>query len=454
MPVYLRLPTPASCQHNGPAPTAHQAGQGRAGPPGMTLLTRPMVCLGLVLGLNLGLLGMPATAAPLQPDLEALQAFDLASEEIKNHRFDRAEILLERVLMLQPEHAEARIELALLMAGRGHQDGAQALLQSLIDDARTDPMQAQELKNLQDFIRQGKRPDLGLSPYALNAPARWYAHTRAPNRAAPHQASWRGEISLGLSSNPLARTAAQAITITLPDGPLSLPLTPAERAGTLAGANLSRTTDTGGFELALQGTNVAGASAASRAVVWSRLPLAAWPFTENWPPVLAYAQIQRGLDGQHRAQTGLTAIHGQQKYSLSNYHEYSTQDHGVIWRLEHHQPRWLGADWFASVERSHSATGPQAYWRAAVAGEYPVGEQAKVSFQFIKQTDTYEYSSLLENGAHRNFRSLHVAYEQQHPLEGEKTFVWRVFTGERQSNLSLFAYKESGFQLSLVNKWR
>lgn len=396
---------------------------------------------------------LPAVAAPLNPDLEALQAFEQASAEIKQRRFAQAEILLERVLMLQPEHAEARIELALLMAGRGHHHGAQALLQSLIDDPRTDLAQAQELKNLQTLIQQGGPLTPGNSPYALQI-ARLPTHVAEPDHAAQPTASWRGEINLGLSSNPLARTAAQAITITLPDGPLSLPLAQTERSGAMTGANLSRSTETGGFELALQGTNVSGASTASRAVAWGRLPLTAWHATSQLPPVLAYAQVQRGLDGQHRAQLGLTAIQGQQKYSLSNYHEYSTQDHGLIWRLEHHQPRWLGVDWFASLERSQSTTGPQAYWRAAVAGEHPVNAQGKMSFQFIDQKDTYVYSSLLENGARRSFKSLHVAYEQQHPLKDEKTFVWRVFTGERRSNLSLFAYKEVGFQLSLVNKWR
>lgn len=443
----IRLSTPANCLHKSAvraAPKTLQCKVGQVWDGRLSVLT---VCLIL--------LAMPVAAtAPFEPDLEALQAFELASDEIKNRRFDRAEILLERVLMLQPENAEARIELALLMAGRGHQEGALALLQSLINDADTDLVQAQALKNLQDIIRQGERRVSGLSPYELNAPARLSVSKRALTPVALPNASWRGEISLGRSSNPLARTAAQAITITLPDGPLSLPLTQTDRAGSVSGANLSRTTDTGGFELALQGANVTGASASSRAVIWSRLPLAAWSASKNWPPVLAYAQVQRGLDGQHRAQTGLTAISGQQKYTLSKYNEYSTQDHGLIWRLEHNQPQWLGADWFGSVERSQSATGPQAYWRAAVAGEYPLTEQAKLSFQFIFQKDTYGYSPLLEGGAHRNFKSLHVAYEQQHPLAGGKTFVWRVFTGERQSNLSLFAYKETGFQLSLLNKWR
>ena len=66
-----------------------------------------------------------------------MHALGQARVEITSQRYDRAEILLERVLMLHPENAEARIELAMLMARRGHIDGAQALVQSLVDDPRT-----------------------------------------------------------------------------------------------------------------------------------------------------------------------------------------------------------------------------------------------------------------------------------------------------------------------------
>jgi len=45
-------------------------------------------------------------SADVQPEIEALQAFDQARIEITNQRYDRAEILLERVLMLHPENAE------------------------------------------------------------------------------------------------------------------------------------------------------------------------------------------------------------------------------------------------------------------------------------------------------------------------------------------------------------
>ena len=383
----------------------------------------------------------PAAAAALEPELEALQAFEQASVEIKARRFDRAEILLERVLMLQPENAEALVELALLMAARGHEQGAQALVQSLIDDTRTEPSHVQALKSLHTLIQQGAA-DQGRNPYALNAPTRKPQSSSVQSGQAA-AAQWRGEAHIGLSSNPLARTSADAITITLPDGPLSLPLAQAKHAGTMQGVNLSHSTNASGAELAVQGASVNGASTAARALAWGRLPQAPW-WGETQPILLAYAQAHRGLDGQHRAQAGLAAISGQQKYSLTRYHEYNATDQGLIARIEHHQPRWLGIDWSASLERSVSNTGPQGYWRAVVAGEQPMGEQGKLLFQWSRQNDTYGYSSLLKNGARRHLEVLHVAYEQRHTLDHEKSLVWRVFTGERQSNLSLFEYKEIG----------
>ena len=407
------------------------------------------------------LLIKPATATPLEAETEALQAFDQVSAEIKARRFDRAEILLERVLMLQPEHAEARIELALLMASRGQQDSARALIQSLIDDPRTEPGQAQELNNLLVLIEKGNPFNPGSNPYSLKAPARtlpsWLGVDGKPRSGTSvhdELAQWRGEVNIGHSTNPMARTSAESITITLPDGPLSLPVVQAERSGLIMGTQLSRSSDSGGAELALQSTNVIGASTAARAIVWGRLPFAQSSATQRMPNILAYGHVQRGLDGQQRMQAGLAALHGQLKYSLFRYHELSVRDRGLTLRIEHQRPQWFGIDWHGLLERSKSTSGPQGYWRIALSGEYPLSEQAKMLVQWTGQEDTYEYSTLLENGAKRRMRAVHVAFEQRHALENGKVLIWRVFTGERQSNLSLFDYKETGLQISLVKKWQ
>ena len=399
-------------------------------------------------------------AAPLQPEQEAQQAFEQARAEISSRQYDHAEILLERVLMLQPEHAEARIELALLMARRGHIDGAQALLQSLLDDPRTEPEHAQALRTLKAQIN--KAPSTLVNPYALDTRE---AAVRLSAAAAlgtttehPAPVSWRGEVGLTASSNPLARTSSGAITITLPDGPLSLPLSQTAKSGALTGATLSRTTATHGAELAVQRADVSGTTTAARALLWGQLPLARWLpdglQAAHGLPVLAYAQVQRGLDGQHRAMAGLTGAFGAQRLSLSHYEEYSTSDRGTVIRAEHNQPRLWGTDWQASLERSRSSSGPQGYWRAGLSAEHGLGAGRKLLAQFTHQQDTYPYSGLLQSGAQRHLTTAYVAFEQQMQLRGEKVLIWRVFSGERRSNLELFNYNELGAQLSMVQNWR
>lgn len=292
---------------------------------------------GVLLPVCLALISAVSQAAQLQPELEALQAYEHARAEISNQRYDRAEILLERVLMLFPEHAEARIELALLMARRGHIDGAQSLVQSLLDDPRTEPEYVRALRSLKEQIKKGAFAVA--NPYALNHQAvslRLSAQGQQvqPTSAQAEPATWRGEASISASSNPLARTSSGAISITLPDGPLSLPLMQTARAGTLAGTTLSRTTDTYGAELAVQRTEVSGTTLAARTVLWGQLPLAQW-LPESFkprslPPVLIYAQAQRGLDGQSRTMAGLTSVLGAQRLSISHYEEYGTNDRGTV----------------------------------------------------------------------------------------------------------------------------
>lgn len=386
-------------------------------------------------------------ATELQPLQEALQAFKQAQAEIDSQRYDRAEVLLERVLMLHPEHAEARIELALLMARRGHGEGAQALLQSLIDDPRTQAEFAEALRGLKDQINKGF-PAAG----SLGAPKDQEPNTRLSAVA------WRGEASISSSSNPLARTSVDAITITLPNGPLSLPLNQAAQSGTVIGLTLSRNTATYGTELAVQNASVSGTTPAARALLWGALPLSQWlpNAMENAgvPPVLAYAQLQRGLDAQHRSQLGVTAVLGAQRISLSHYEEHSVSDRGTTVRVEYHPARFWGTDWQASLEHSNSSVGPQAYWRTGLGVEKALGQGSKLLYQLTLQKDNYSYSALLRGGAPRKLSTAYVAFEQQMSMKGEKAFIWRAFSAQRRSNLELFNYNDIGVQLSIVQNWR
>ena len=411
-------------------------------------------------------------ATVLQPELEALQAYSQARDEIRAGRYDQAEILLERTLMLQPEHAEARIDLVLLMASRGQLDAALALLKSLLDDPRTEPPYVQALNELQRQLRRGDIPQL--NPYAIGpdklwagrstaglAPSRAGTGLRAPQaQSTPSQtaAPWRAEVSYAASTNPMARTSAGTITLTPVEGPVTLPLSTSPHPGRVLGTSLSYNTETHGAEFWAQHSDIENAHNAGRAVFWARLPspegwLPGAGF-QNMPPVMGFVQTLRALDGQRRVLTGLSSTSGAHRLTLTRYQDSTTSDRGWLVRLDRSQRKWLGADWLASLERSNSAVGVQGYWRTSLGAELPLGEGRKLMGQWAHHQDTYAYSELLQKGAKRHLNSVYVAFEQQHRLEGEKILIWRVFRDERRSNLELFTYKDFGVQFSLVQNWR
>ena len=71
------------------------------------ILALALVCFGA---------GQGAYASTLDPDAQAQEALAQAREALNGKAWGQAELLLERVLMLAPEQAEARVMLASLMA--------------------------------------------------------------------------------------------------------------------------------------------------------------------------------------------------------------------------------------------------------------------------------------------------------------------------------------------------
>jgi len=76
--------------------------------------SRPRAILALLLAIAPAI----SQGTALKPAEEAEQALEQARQAIADRALDRAELQLERVLMLVPEHAEARVMLASLMALR------------------------------------------------------------------------------------------------------------------------------------------------------------------------------------------------------------------------------------------------------------------------------------------------------------------------------------------------
>ena len=85
-------------------------------------------------------------------------AYQSALAALDAQAWAEAELQFERVLMLNPEHAEARIQLALLLAQRGKFETASGFLQSLIDDPRTPLEHRQRLVDLLAQLKPAAQP--------------------------------------------------------------------------------------------------------------------------------------------------------------------------------------------------------------------------------------------------------------------------------------------------------
>ena len=400
--------------------------------------------------------GLPSTvraSSPLQPEQDALQSYEEARQALSQGRLDEAELLLERVLMLMPEHAGARLEFALLLARRGQTDAARALILGLAQDARTPPDYSAQLLALAARLQAQPQAPLATGP-GLKPPG-GAAGATLPATALP--TLWRAEAGLSASSNPLARTGAEGIVITLPEGPVTLPLSTRPQPATLAGGSLLALRGSAGLEVSTQQMDRRDTATAFRIAAWGDVP---GPAGLQWQ-----LQTQRGFDNLRRHSAALAAplpLAAAQRVLLGAYVEPAQQERGWWLRLEHRfglpgagaAPGAAGAPWGqASLERSASTAGAQGYWRLNLALELPLGPQRRLQAQASAQEDTHPYSPLLDNNSRRRLLTHSVTLEQQWPLAHGAAVVLRVFHSQRHSNLALFAFQDAGAQLALARQW-
>lgn len=423
--------------------------------------------------LSLGLVCSNAMSAELKPLEEAAEAFEQAMMALGKGEQERAELLLERVLMLSPDNAEARLELAALFAKRGRVVSARLMLESLESDPRT-PLEHKQ--NLRRLIAQLP----GAASHSDNATELPKAIPLATRQApqTPHGASTQLELGLTHSSNPLARTASEGITFTLPEGPVLLPLSVKPTRGLSRTFQLSHEPtqfQNAGAELYLQSLAPSSeqdataqtsshfqSQTAARVSVWGGIkPLTGLSkLSPLLIPLQWHYQAQQGLDGLRRQSLSLAYPFDSAGLAWRgvavHYQEPTTSerqgDRGQAIRLE--QRGVSGAlTWLWHAEKSASQVFDQGYVRAGLFAELlPMPKllpQTRLSVQISEQRDTHSYSPLLLNGAKRQLFSSLVAIEQQVKFEKEKVLIFRAFSAERRSNLELFNYKDTGMQLSL-----
>jgi hypothetical protein len=383
-------------------------------------------------GLGLALISGTAWPSGLDPEQDALEALTQARLALAEQRLDRAELLLERVLMLQPDNAEARVELALLMARRGQPETAKALLLNLAQDPRTPMLHRDRLLSLVEGL------------------ARSYDATpRAAPLSRQPAAQWRIESGLTWSSNPLARTRADELFFTTPDGQVAVPLLTKPQQGGLASVSITRTHAAGGVEVQLQGSNLSESTMAARAAAWGT-----WPFERLSTSLQWSLACQRGLDGARRQTAGLSWTGPSLRWSVLRYVEPELNDRGYLIRLDAPWHSLLGIQGGVHLERAGSTVKDQGAWKAGLLAQAVMPGDVRLQFNVTGHQDTRGYSPLLENGAPRWLVSNQWALEKTLHLETGKTLSFRALTTRRRSNIELFAFREHALQIQATKLWR
>lgn len=389
-----------------------------------------------------------AWSSPIRPDEDAADSLIQALEDLRAGRMDRAELLFERVLMLQPENAEARVELALLMSRRGQVDAARSLLQGLVDDPRTPQEHRRRLLALVAAVS-------GMSSQPAAGRERLPSTTASDDKAALGQYNprpapiWRTEATASWSSNPLARTSLTDIILTTPEGPVQVPLASRPQGAAVAGIALSRVAGLQGLELAAVRADLRDAQTALRFGAWGPVPQQFAPLTMSWN-----LQAQQGFDGARRWMAGVTSSSRAWRGSVFHYREPSSDDSGLVLRAEGLVVDRPAAAVSVNVERSESTQRDAGSWRAGTSAQFRPAPGWHVHAQFQAQKDLQGYSPLLNAGAARWLTTSSLTLERMLPLASEKTLTFRALAAQRRSNVVIFAFREATLQVQYAHSWR
>lgn len=393
---------------------------------------------GVLARLATGLSALLASAAlasqPLSAEVEAGQAYQQALAAVLVEQWAQAELLLERSLMLNPDHAEARLELAGLLAQRGRPEAAQALIDSLIDDPRTPDSHRQRLLALRVSTAQ---PPAGAAALQESGPA------------------WAAETFVAWSRNPLARSEVRELTLTLPEGNVTLPVTQSARPAGMVGLALQRTAP-GGLTVDANAQRIGGQEhwQTARLALAGNLPLqlaspGEEPLQTGWT-----WQSRRALDGVDRHSVGLTVGHQSWRLTAAGFTEPALARKGQQLLAEYiavQQPRWQ-LNTYADFE--HAVSGEPGHARLGLVAAWAFAPHWLALAQASAQRDLRSYSPWLENGAPRVMQAAYLALEKLWQPAGQSwQLAVRAHLGQRWSNLSLFDYRDAGLQLSWRHRW-
>lgn len=396
------------------------------------LLIARTVC-SLALCAVLGAFGAsPGHAASADLADDPVQSYAAAREALRTGQWGVAELLLERTLMLQPEHAEALLDLAGLLAQRGRTDGARALVAMLLADPRTPAAHRERLQALlnQAEVASNARQD-GDGSMTQVAPA---ARTVA-------------QISLGYSRNPLLATSAGQIELTTGGGNVVLPVADAPRAGSVLQGVFQHQWPSG-LGLSLNWQQASGPESVSGGSVQLAGPLGAAAPAWSWE-----LGAQQSLNGGERFFAGMTREWQGIGLTLGVFDESQANRRGWLARAQRTSLPTPASRLQSWAELEHAVQGATSAVRLGAQWRERLASRWDGAADFHLQADTTGYSPLLANNAPRRIATGRISVDY---LLLDLAKLGRVvatgYTSRRWSNLSLFSWVDYGVQLAWLPK--
>lgn len=379
------------------------------------LLHRLLPSLLLVLALK------PALAQTL--DEQSDLAYGAATAALSQQNWAQAELGFERVLMFNPLHAEARIQLALLFAKQGRSIAAAGFLQSLIDDPRTPSAHRARLQTLLAQLHTQLPVDASLIPAPIQAPPKPAAQTQV-------------EFSVGYTSNPYARADINALTLTLPAGQAVFAVDQSLSPAPLASASLSYLAPNQcGADLHHQSWGGSEPQSASRLLVFCYMAL------QN-QPVQLFASTQKATDGAERSTVGASWPTPTWRLTGQLFQEPSQDRQGYALRLDHLLNQSSGTSTLLFAEAENASTGLPGYLKIGLQQAYPLTKSLKLQGQLSYQRDLGAYSPWLENGAARSLLLAQASLEHALGNFGSWHLANKLQYTNRTSNIVLFKFNE------------
>ena len=379
-----------------------------------------------------------AAADSASAELEADKAYQSAQTALNQQAWSEAELHFERVLMFNPEHAEARIQLALLLAQRGKLETASGFIESLIDDPRTPPAHRQRLVSLLAQLKQWPPKSVFASEARQSMPS------SAQATPAGAQAVILARVSLGYSSNPYARADINSLSLTLPEGITDLPVNQNIGAAPMLVSSLSyMAPNLCGFEVYDQRWGSSERNSSNKLLLFCY-------GTMGDEKVQGFASTLRSVDGNTRHSAGLAWSHGAWRLTAQAFKEPELDRQGYTLRVEHlHSNSNSGAQTLLYAELEKADSGVPGFIRSGFAREYALTPTLSLSTQFSAQRDFGGYSALLENGATRRLVFAELGVQKDWGSHAGWSVSSALHIGRRWSNLALFEFKDRTLQISL-----